>query len=62
MRLRSFALGTGHSEDRVDPISMIAESLMLYVLYEVGILLSAFIVRPREPASVADDMTVSSGS
>src|SRR3954452_38274 len=46
----------------VDPVSMIAESLMLYVLYEVGILLSAFIVRPREPASVADDMTVSSGS
>src|SRR3954470_10497512 len=46
----------------VDPVSMIAESLMLYVLYEVGILLSAFMVRPREPASVADDVTVSSGS
>jgi sec-independent protein translocase protein TatC len=46
----------------VDPVSMIAESLMLYVLYEVGILLSAFIVRPREPASVTDDVTVSSGS
>ena len=45
-----------------DPVSMIVESLMLYVLYEVGILLSAFMVRPREPASATDDVTVSSGS
>src|SRR5436305_886830 len=45
-----------------DPVSMIVESLMLYVLYEVGILLSTFMVRPREPAAVTDDVTVSSGS
>src|SRR3954447_24779484 len=45
-----------------DPVSMIVESLMLYVLYEVGILLSTFMVRPREPAAATDDVTVSPGS
>jgi sec-independent protein translocase protein TatC len=45
-----------------DPVSMIVESLMLYVLYEVGILLSAIFVRPREPAALPDDVTVSSES
>src|SRR2546423_6492429 len=43
-----------------DPVSMIVESLMLYVLYEVGILLSALLVRPREPAPAPDDLTASS--
>jgi sec-independent protein translocase protein TatC len=42
-----------------DPVSMIVESLMLYVLYEVGILLSALLVRPREPAPAPDDLTAS---
>ena len=44
----------------VDPVSMIIESLMLYVLYEVGILLSSVLVRPREPAAASEDLTVSS--
>src|SRR3954453_8984162 len=44
------------------PVSMIVESLMLYILYEVGILLSAIFVRPREAAAVPDDVTVSSES
>jgi len=44
----------------VDPVSMIVESLMLYVLYEVGILLSTVLVRPREPAAASEDVTVSS--
>ena len=43
-----------------DPVSMIIESLMLYLLYEVGILLSAVLVRPREPAAASEDLTVSS--
>jgi sec-independent protein translocase protein TatC len=43
-----------------DPISMIIESLMLYLLYEVGILLSALLVRPRESAAAPEDLTVSS--
>jgi len=44
----------------VDPVSMIVESLMLYVLYEVGILLATVLVRPREPAAASEDVTVSS--
>jgi len=43
-----------------DPVSMIIESLMLYLLYEVGILLSALLVRPREAAAAPEDLTVSS--
>jgi sec-independent protein translocase protein TatC len=42
-----------------DPVSMIVESLMLYVLYEVGILLSALLVRPHETAPAPDDLTAS---
>jgi sec-independent protein translocase protein TatC len=44
----------------VDPVSMIVESLMLYVLYEVGILLSAVLVRERESAPASEDLTASS--
>jgi sec-independent protein translocase protein TatC len=44
----------------VDPVTMILESLMLYVLYEVGILLSTLLVRRREPAPAPDDVSVSS--
>src|SRR4051794_33964241 len=44
----------------VDPVTMILESLMLYVLYEVGILLSSILVRQREPAAASEDLTVSS--
>ncbi|HEY3020466.1 MAG TPA: twin-arginine translocase subunit TatC [Solirubrobacteraceae bacterium] len=43
-----------------DPVSMIIESLMLYLLYEVGILLSALLVRPRERSAAPEDLTVSS--
>src|SRR4051794_35635202 len=44
----------------IDPVSMISESLMLYVLYEVGILLSTVLVRRRDPAAASEDVTVSS--
>src|SRR3954470_20771968 len=44
----------------IDPVSMISESLMLYVLYEVGILLSTVLVRQRDPAAASEDVTVSS--
>src|SRR3954470_17599764 len=44
----------------IDPVTMILESLMLYVLYEVGILLSSILVRQREPAAASEDITVSS--
>jgi sec-independent protein translocase protein TatC len=38
----------------VDPVSMIIESLMLYALYEVGIVLASVFVRPRENAAESD--------
>jgi sec-independent protein translocase protein TatC len=41
----------------VDPISMIIESLMLYTLYEVGIVLSSVFVRPREGAADPDPVS-----
>jgi sec-independent protein translocase protein TatC len=39
----------------VDPITMIIESLMLYALYEVGILLAAVFVRQPQPSAARED-------
>ena len=44
----------------VDPVTMAIEALMLYVLYELGILLARVFVRPREPAAEPDDLEPSS--
>jgi sec-independent protein translocase protein TatC len=44
----------------VDPVSMIIESLMLYALYEVGIVLARLFIRPRENAAEPDTETLSS--
>jgi sec-independent protein translocase protein TatC len=41
----------------VDPITMTIESLMLYALYEVGILLATVFVRPRDPAADPDPVS-----
>jgi sec-independent protein translocase protein TatC len=41
----------------VDPVSMILESLMLYALYEVGIVLATVFVRPRDHAADPDPVS-----
>src|SRR3954449_3606590 len=41
----------------IDPVSMIIESLMLYALYEVGIVLATVFVRPREAAADPDPIS-----
>jgi sec-independent protein translocase protein TatC len=38
----------------IDPVSMIIESLMLYALYEVGILLARLFLRPRADTAEAE--------
>jgi sec-independent protein translocase protein TatC len=44
----------------IDPVSMIIESLMLYALYEVGIVLARLFIRPRESAAEPEPDTLSS--
>jgi sec-independent protein translocase protein TatC len=41
----------------IDPVSMIIESLMLYALYEVGIVLARLFVRPRENTAEAETLS-----
>ena len=41
----------------IDPVSMIIESLMLYALYEVGIVLARLFVRPREDTAEAETLS-----
>src|SRR4051794_35592346 len=41
----------------IDPVTMIIESLMLYALYEVGIVLATVFVRPREAAADPDPIS-----
>ena len=41
----------------IDPVSMIIESLMLYALYEVGILLARLLVRPRADTAEAETLS-----
>jgi sec-independent protein translocase protein TatC len=41
----------------VDPVTMIIESLMLYALYEVGIVLARLFVRPRENTAEAETLS-----
>jgi sec-independent protein translocase protein TatC len=43
----------------VDPVTMIIESLMLYALYEVGIVLARLFIRPREDTAEADTLASS---
>jgi sec-independent protein translocase protein TatC len=40
----------------IDPVSMIIESLMLYALYEVGIVLARLFIRPRADTAEADTL------
>jgi sec-independent protein translocase protein TatC len=44
----------------IDPVSMIIESLMLYALYEVGIVLARLFIRPREPSAEPEPDTLPS--